>query len=400
MNNIIGKKIIIGLTGCISCYKIVELIRSLTKSHVILNIIMTNSAKKFVTPLTLQSLSNKRVSYESCLKLKKNNLDHINLTRNADLLLIAPASANFISKISNGLANDLISTICLARSCPTIFVPSMNCEMWNKKIIQKNIYNLKLDKIMLLGPDFGYQACGEKGFGRIFEINKIISEIKNLFSSKLLKKIKILITSGPTYEYIDPTRILTNNSSGKMGYYLANEFHKSGAIVTMITGPTYLNLPYDISIIKIKNAKQMNSIVIKYVKNSDIFISVAAVSDWKPRKTKKQKIKKNVSKMLQNFSLSSNPDVLNNISYSNNSPVCIGFSAETGNILKYSINKLYFKKLHMILGNFIFDNINNEYTKLIMLDNNKFKTSKLKNKKELAIDIISEVSIRYYYKIT
>jgi phosphopantothenoylcysteine decarboxylase / phosphopantothenate---cysteine ligase len=351
------KNILLGITGGIAAYKAAELVRLLRKQGCNVKVIMTKNAHEFITPLTMRTLSGNTV-YTDMFKQELNaDLEHISLARWADVMLIAPASANIISKLAYGLADDLLSTVCLATTVPIMIAPAMNKEMWLSAVIQENILSLKKRGILVLGPSSGEQACGETGPGRMIEPTEILEEVLGLFSPQLLAGKRILITAGPTHEPIDPVRYLTNHSSGKMGYALVKAAKDVGAEVVLISGPTNIEIPYatEIKTIKITTAEQLYQKVMQEVPSCDIFISAAAVADYKPAITRNQKLKKESDTLT--LELERNRDILAEVADLKRRPYVVGFAAETENLLQNARQKLKSKNLDMIVANQVGDGV-------------------------------------------
>ncbi len=385
--NTIKKKskfsILVIIAGGVSCYKILELIRLYYKNNFDIEVVLTKSAQKFITPLIVTSLINKKCFTELFSSEEEENMSHINLARNKDLILVAPCTANFIAKITHGIADDLACNIILASNSKIMIAPSMNPYMWENKATQNNLKILKQRGIDLINPNSGIMACGENGTGRLPEINEIYSLTTHYLLKKEEKRhlgfqspLKILITAGPTHEKIDPIRYLSNNSSGKQGYALAEEFLKLGAHVTLISGPTNINKPNVNKFVQVLSAKEM----LLEVKNNidcDIFISSAAVCDWKliPYTLKNKKMS-NKDKLKKNkdifFKLETNPDIIKFVSKNKKRPkLVIGFAAETKNLIQNATKKLKEKQLDMIIANLVEKEnaiFGEEYNQIIMID--------------------------------
>ena len=344
-----NKNIIIGITGGIAAYKSAELVRILRAQYIQVRVIMTKNAQEFITPLTMQTLSGNTVHTEMFNQNLKTNLEHIELARWADAIIIAPTSANFIAKLAHGLADDLLSTICLATTAPIAIAPAMNKEMWRAVVTQENIALLKQRGILTFGPTAGEQACGEIGFGRMLEPKQILESIPELFASQIFYGKKIVITAGPTREAIDPVRYISNYSSGKMGYALAEAAHEAGANVVLISGPTNLTTPTKAKRINVQTAEEMQQAVIQEISDCDIFIATAAVADYRPKNTSSQKIKKHTEKSL--LELQRNPDILAEVAALAKRPFTVGFAAETEDLLNNARKKLESKNLDMIIAN-------------------------------------------------
>ena len=292
MLDLARKRIVLGLTGGIACYKIAELVRRLTEQGATVDVVMTEAATHFITPVTMQALSGRPVFVDAWDARVPNNMAHIDLTRGADAVLIAPASADFMAKVAHGLADDLLSTLCLARACPLLVAPAMNREMWANPATQRNVETLRGDGVTVLGPAAGEQACGETGDGRMLEAHELLSDLIAFFQPKLLAGRHVLLTAGPTSEPVDPVRVLSNRSSGKTGYALARAAREAGARVTLITGATFLPIPRGVTALPVMTARQMHDAVMASVGDADIFIAVAAVADWRVKNVSTQKLNK------------------------------------------------------------------------------------------------------------
>lgn len=381
-----NKRILLGVTGSIAAYKSAELIRQLKEEGADVRVIMTAEATAFITPMTLQTLSGHRV-FQSILDVESEaKMSHIALARFADIILIAPATAHVIAKLAAGFADDLLTTVCLATTAPIVIAPAMNVMMWENTITQENVKKLQERKIKMWGPDSGIQACGEMGEGRMLEPEKIIEEIKKFFrkSSHLTGK-NVVITAGPTREAVDPVRYLSNHSSGKMGYAIAEAALHAGANVTLISGPTHLAIASTIKKIDVITAKEMLDAVLSQIKNCDIFISTAAVSDYRPEKISKNKIKKNQAALP--LTLIKNPDILATVASLPTPPFLVGFAAETENLLENATKKLKEKKLNMIVANLVGEGkgFGQDENKIIIIRAQEKKIKKLSgNKKKLA----------------
>ncbi len=362
-----GKRIALGVTGGIAAYKVAELVRQLAKQGATVQVAMTEAATHFVTPVTFQALSGNPVFTDQWDSRMTNNMAHIDLTRDADALLIAPASADFLSKVANGLANDLLSTLTLARDCPLLVAPAMNRQMWENAATQRNISTLRGDGITILGPACGEQACGEIGLGRMIEPDEIIAELIAHFQPKFLAGKKILLTAGPTFEAIDPVRGITNQSSGKMGFALARAAREAGADVTLISGPVSQPTPYGVKRINVTSALEMYVEVMARTKNQDVFIGVAAVADFRPKAAAEHKFKKS-GKAAPAIDLVQNPDILAEVAALKKPPLCVGFAAESQNLAEYAQKKRTSKNIPLIIGNLIQDGMGGDENSLILFD--------------------------------
>ncbi|HBM14742.1 MAG TPA: bifunctional phosphopantothenoylcysteine decarboxylase/phosphopantothenate--cysteine ligase CoaBC [Lentisphaeria bacterium] len=391
-----SKKIVLGVTGSIAAYKAAELVRLLKKSDCEVQVVLTKSAKEFIQPLTFQSLSGRSVYDEMFNQNLEIEIGHISIARWADLILIAPASANIIAKIAHGIADDLLSTICLASKIPILIAPAMNEAMWNNKATQENIATFIKRGITLVGPDSGFQACGESGLGRMSEPSEIVDSIEHFFIPQLLKGKRIMITAGPTVEQIDPVRYISNFSSGKMGYAIADIAQKMGADVTLVSGPVHIPEVKSAKIIKIKTALEMYEAVMNNIEKIDVYISAAAVADYRVENPYKNKIKK----LNENITLDmiKNQDILSAVSNIHKVPLIVGFSAETENLENNARAKLLSKKIDIIAANLVGENIgfNSENNELLLLAKNGIMQKlNYKSKKKLAYELLSFV-FSYY----
>ena len=359
------KKILLGVTGSVAAYKTAELVRLLRKNNFFVQVILTKSAKQFVTPLTLQALSGNPVLENMWEPTEGNGMEHINLTRTADLLLIAPASGNFVAKLANGLADDLLTNLCLARSCPLLVAPAMNVEMFNNIATQRNIETIKNDGIVLSGPDSGEQACGEVGFGRLINFESMMLDIKKIISSQIFLNKKILISSGATLEKIDEARAITNLSSGLMGLSLAKMAYTMGAEVTVISGHSNYEFPPCIKTIKAVNHDEMNKSITSNIEKNDIYISAAAISDYKPNYIKGKIKKENENISLE---LKKTKDILSYIGKNFGHKLVVGFAAESENLIENARRKLVLKNLDIIIANEIKHSMGKTKAKMVIID--------------------------------
>lgn len=344
-----NKKIVLGVTGGIAAYKAAELIRALIKKGAQVRVIMTKSAKEFITPLTLQTLSQNQVYTDMFVPAEKYEMAHITLADFADAFVIAPATANIIGKISSGIGDDLLSTTIMAQEKPTLICPAMNDKMLANPIVQENIHKLKKLGYIVMESAQGELACKTSGKGRLPDIADIVEEIEKLLTPKDLKGRKILITAGPTEEPLDPVRYITNLSSGKMGYALAIEAHRRGAEVTLVSGPTNLPLPPVQKIIKVRTAKEMYKAVIDHYKKTEIIIKAAAVADYSPKTLAAEKIKKD--KKTLSLDLKNNPDIIAEVGKNKGGRILVGFAMETQNLLANAREKLKKKNMDLIVAN-------------------------------------------------
>jgi phosphopantothenoylcysteine decarboxylase/phosphopantothenate--cysteine ligase len=345
-----GKRILLGMTGGIAAYKAAELARLLGKAGCDVRVVMTEAATRFVTPITMQALTGQTVWTDLWDPRIADNMSHIELSRDRDLILVAPASADFLAKAANGLADDLLSTLVLARRCGLMVAPTMNVEMWDHPATQRNLRRLREDGVAFAGPAAGDQACGEVGMGRLLEAAEIAAEVEAWFQPKALAGKRVLVTAGPTEESIDPVRVITNSSSGKMGYAVARAAREAGARVTLVSGPVALETPAGVERVDVRSAGQMFDAVKSTVKGSDIFISVAAVADWKVKKTSAQKIKKVNGRALV-LEFEENPDILAWVAAQKNAPFCVGFAAESEQLERNAKAKRAKKGVPLIAAN-------------------------------------------------
>ncbi|HUV99588.1 MAG TPA: bifunctional phosphopantothenoylcysteine decarboxylase/phosphopantothenate--cysteine ligase CoaBC [Gallionella sp.] len=394
------KYLLMGVTGGIAAYKAAELLRLLMKQDADVQIVMTEAACHFITPTTMQGLSGKPVFTDQWDASVPNGMAHINLSRAADAIVIAPASADFIAKLAHGLADDLLSALCLARACPLIIAPAMNREMWANAATQRNVAQLIADGIQVLGPDSGMQACGEEGLGRMLEPVQLARDIagylqntgqKQLPPKKLSGK-NILITAGPTYEAIDTVRGITNRSSGKMGYAIAQAAQELGAKVVLVSGPTALAKPPGVLGVDVQSAEQMFEAVKQHVGNCDIFIGVAAVADYRVAQPNKHKIKKSDKNLT--LELVPNPDILAYVANLTNPPFCVGFAAESENLAEYAEQKRRAKKLPLLVGNLVQQAVGSDDNELVLFDDSGRQTLPRADKLTLARQLMQRIAQR------
>ena len=388
------KRIVLGLSGGIACYKAADLVRRLIEHGAQVDVVMTEAATRFITPVTLQALSGRTVFVDAWDNRVHNNMAHIKLSRGADAIVIAPASADFMAKLVQGRADDLLSTLCLARACPLLVAPAMNREMWLAAPTQRNVQQLRLDGIEILGPGTGEQACGETGDGRMLEPLQIVAELKGFFQPKLLKGLHVLLTAGPTVEPIDPVRVLSNRSSGKTGYALAQAAWEAGADVTLISGPTALPCPHGVSRINVETAQQMLDAVMENIRGQDIFIAVAAVADWRIKNISTEKIKKD-GQSTPNLQFEANPDILATVASQNSGPWCVGFAAETEHLSEYAHAKRLRKGIPMLIGNLAQYVMDAEDTTVSIFDDQGEHMLPLSTKPDIARQLVAAIAERF-----
>ena len=345
-----GRRVLLGITGGIAAYKAAELARLLVRGGAEVRVAMTEAGTRFVTPLTFQALTGQPVWTDLWDARVPDAMGHIELSRDRELILVAPASADFLAKVARGIADDLLSSLCLARRCPLALAPAMNVEMWQNPATQRNVARLREDDVLLLGPAAGDQACGETGPGRMLEPAEIAREIERLFSPKALAGKRVLVTAGPTEEPVDPVRVLTNKSSGKMGYAVARAAREAGAEVTLVSGPVALATPAGVFRVDVRTAQEMFEAVRKAVASCDVFVSVAAVADYRVRSPSSRKMKKANGKPVS-IELEENPDILAWVAGLPQPPFCVGFAAESENLAQHAKEKRARKKLPLIAAN-------------------------------------------------
>lgn len=371
------KNLLLGISGGIAAYKSAELVRLLVKQGINVHVVMTESATRFVTPLTFQALSGNPVHTGLWDEDSSRGMAHIDLSRNVDAILVAPASADFIAKLVHGHADDLLSTLCLARDCPLFVAPAMNRQMWQHPATQRNIAQLQQDGVRLFGPESGAQACGETGMGRMLEAEDLLAELlaasapgttpsNTARSSTLLAGKRILITAGPTVEALDPVRALSNHSSGKMGYSVAQAAIALGAEVTLVSGPVALQPPAGAHTLYVTSALEMLAAVEAQLPGKDIFIAVAAVADYRPQQSSPHKLKK--SQQTLTITLEPNPDILATVAARPNPPFCVGFAAETENLLQYAEEKRRRKHIPLIAANIASEALGQDESSLVLID--------------------------------
>jgi phosphopantothenoylcysteine decarboxylase/phosphopantothenate--cysteine ligase len=394
MGELQGKRIVLGVTGGIACYKSADLVRRLMDRGAIVDVVMTRSACEFVSPTTFQALSSRPVYTDLWDRRADNNMVHINLTRQADLVLIAPASANVLAKLAHGMADDLLTTLCLASRLPLMVAPAMNREMWQAPANQRNIAMLQSDHVHIIGPGQGAQACGETGDGRMLEPMEIAQAVETFFQPKHLSGLKVLITAGPTCEPIDPVRVITNRSSGKTGYALAQAAQQAGAEVTLVSGPTALSAPAGVIRVPVQTALQMHEAVMGYAGGSDIFIAVAAVADWRVKNPSAEKLKKTQTG-APSLEFVMNPDILHEVAHLTPGPWCVGFAAETTLDGVQLQAKRQRKGVSLLIGNLAQQVMDADHTQVQMVDQTGIYPLPGGPKTEVARLIIEEIAKRY-----
>lgn len=369
MQELADKRIVLGLTGGIACYKAAEFVRRALDQGATIDVVMTEAATRFITPVTMQALSGRPVFVDTFDTRVPDNMAHIHLTRGADAILVAPASTDFIARLAHGRADDLLATLCAARgACPLLIAPAMNREMWLNPPTQRNIRQLEADGVTIVGPGNGSQACGEVGDGRMLEPLELLDELIGSLQAKDLAGRRVVITAGPTSETIDPVRVITNRSSGKTGYALARAAWQAGASVVLVSGPTALPAPYGVTRIDVQSARQMHAAVMSEAAGADLFIAVAAVADWHVVHPSEHKIKKNGQATPFNLEFAPNPDILADVAALPNGPWCVGFAAETENLETYAQAKRTRKGVALMVGNLAQESMGADDTQLVLFD--------------------------------
>ncbi len=398
MKSLLNKRVLLGVTGGIAAYKSAELLRRLRDSGAEVQVVMTKSACEFITPLTMQALSGRPVHTELLDHDSEAGMGHIELARWSDVILIAPASANFIAKLAHGMADDLLSTLCLAADVPLLVAPAMNQQMWVNPATRTNIETISQREIAILGPAEGDQACGETGPGRMLEPLQLLTALEAIFQNSTLAGKHVIITAGPTREAIDPVRYISNRSSGKMGYAMATAALEAGANVTLVSGPVALQAPEQVNQINVNTAKEMREAVLGEVDSADIFIAAAAVADYRCLDVSEQKIKKSADTLSLN--LEKNPDVLADVAELSSAPFTVGFAAETESLKDNAIKKLENKGLDMIAANLVGEDLgfDTEENALEVFWQGGSLSLQMAPKAKLARQLLDAIAFNYYEK--
>ena len=366
MKAIQGKRIVLGVTGGVAAYKAAELVRLLVKAGAEVDVVLTEAGSQFVGAATFQALTGRPVWQALWDARMDNGMAHIDLTRGAAALLIAPATADFLAKLTHGFADDLLSTLALARTCPLLVAPAMNRQMWENPATQRNVAQLQADGVTLFGPGVGEQACGETGPGRMLEAAEIADDLQAFLQPKSLIGKRVLLTAGPTFEALDPVRGLTNSSSGKMGFALARACAEAGAIVTLVAGPVALATPRGVSRTNVQSALDMRTAVMQNLAGQDVFIGVAAVADYRPRLAAEHKLKKGTQNLT--LELEATPDILAEVAAQPDAPFCVGFAAESRDLATYAEGKRVAKKLELVVGNLVQDGLGGDTNAVTLFD--------------------------------
>ncbi len=385
-------RVVVGITGGIAAYKAAELVRLFVQAGVRVDVVMTPAACRFVTPLTLQALSGRPVLTDLWESGSANGMGHIDLSRGADALVVAPASADFIAKVAQGHADDLLSTLCSARAAPLLLAPAMNRQMWGNPATQRNVEQLRADGVQILGPGSGDQACGEVGEGRMLEAQEIFDAVMSSAQPKVLAGRRVLVTAGPTFEPIDPVRGITNTSSGKMGYAIARAAMEAGANVTLVSGPTALEAPRGVERIDVRSAADMAQAVDARIAGCDVFIAVAAVADYTPESVAAQKIKKSDDALT--LRLKPTVDILARVAALEHGPYCVGFAAESQDVERLAEEKRRRKKVPLIVANRAQDAFHSDDNEVTLLDDAGAHPLPRMDKLALARRLVAEIAQR------
>ncbi|ANQ84303.1 bifunctional phosphopantothenoylcysteine decarboxylase/phosphopantothenate--cysteine ligase CoaBC [Azoarcus olearius] len=390
MTSLQGKRIVLGVTGGVAAYKAAELVRLLGKAGVDVHVVLTEAGARFVGAVTFQALSGNPVWSDLWDPRMPNNMAHIDLGREADAVLVAPASADFIARIAGGRADDLLTTLCLARDCPLLVAPAMNRQMWEHPATQRNVGQAVADGVTMLGPAAGDQACGETGMGRMEEPEALLEGLEAFFVAKTLAGRRVVLTAGPTFEAIDPVRGITNSSSGKMGYALARACAQAGAEVVLVSGPVALPVPRGVRRVDVRSALEMRGAVLDALPGTDVFIAVAAVADYRPAQTAEHKIKKSGDTL--HLSLTPNPDILAEVAARPDAPFCVGFAAESRDLDAYAEGKRRNKRLPLLVGNLVGDGLGGDDNLVVLYDDRGKHPLPRAPKTELARQIVDHLA--------
>jgi phosphopantothenoylcysteine decarboxylase / phosphopantothenate---cysteine ligase len=401
MNQLSGKHILLGLSGGIACYKAAELCRALIKAGATVQVVMTEAAEHFITAVTLQALSGRAVYTSQWDARESNNMAHINLSREADAIVVAPASADFLAKLLHGRADDLLSLLCLARpidQVPLLVAPAMNREMWANPATVRNVAQLRADGVHVLDVGQGDQACGETGDGRMLEADDILEDLQAFFTLKRLQGKRVLLTAGPTYEALDPVRGITNLSSGKMGFAIAQAAWRAGAEVTLVAGPVHLPTPRGVLRLDVRSALDMHQAVLARYGHADVFIATAAVADWRPAAVAGAKIKKDANGQAPQLQFVENPDILAAVAQSERAKsgalFCVGFAAESHDLLAHASAKRLRKGVPLLVGNLGPSTFGQDNNALLLIDEQGAQAWPRAPKTELAARLVEDIAQR------
>ena len=385
-----GRRIVLGVSGGIAAYKAAELVRLLVKAGADVHVVLSEGGARFVTAVTFQALSGNTVWTDLWDARMPNNMAHIDLGRDADAILVAPATADFIARVAQGRADDLLTTLCLARDVPLIVAPAMNRQMWESPPTQRNVALVRDDGVTVFGPATGEQACGEVGMGRMLEPEELLERLEGFFVPKVLAGRKVVMTAGPTFEAIDPVRGITNISSGKMGYALARACAQAGAEVVLVSGPVSLAVPADVRCVPVASALQMRAAVLEALPGAQVFIGVAAVADYRPLTTAEHKLKKTSDTLT--VALTPNPDILAEVAARDDAPFCVGFAAESRDLDAYAEGKRRNKRLPMLVGNLVSDGMGGDDNTVILYDDAGRHPLPRASKAEVAQEIVAHLA--------
>ena len=385
-----GRRIVLGVSGGIAAYKAAELVRLLVKAGADVHVVLSEGGARFVTAVTFQALSGNTVWTDLWDARMPNNMAHIDLGRDADAILVAPATADFIARLAQGRADDLLSTLALARDVPLIVAPAMNRQMWESPPTQRNVALVRDDGVTVFGPAAGEQACGEVGMGRMLEPEELLERLEGFFVPKVLAGRKVVMTAGPTFEAIDPVRGITNISSGKMGYALARACAQAGAEVVLVSGPVSLAVPADVRCVPVASALQMRAAVLEALPGAQVFIGVAAVADYRPLTTAEHKLKKTSDTLT--VALTPNPDILAEVAARDDAPFCVGFAAESRDLDAYAEGKRRNKRLPMLVGNLVSDGMGGDDNTVILYDDAGRHPLPRASKAEVAQGIVAHLA--------
>jgi phosphopantothenoylcysteine decarboxylase/phosphopantothenate--cysteine ligase len=401
MQDLAGKHIVLGLTGGIACYKSAELCRLFVKAGATVQVVMTESAKQFMTPVTMQALSGRPVYTSQWDAREPNNMPHINLSREADAIVLAPCSADFIARLVQGRSDELLSLLCLARPrdrVPLLLAPAMNREMWMHPATQRNLAQVAADGATVLGVGNGWQACGETGDGRMLEPAQLLEDITAFFHPKLLAGQHLLVTAGPTFEALDPIRGITNHSSGKMGFAIARAAREAGAEVTLVAGPVHLPTPRGVTRIDVRSAQEMLAATVGASSRASVFVATAAVADWRPATQSDQKIKKDGSGKTPVLEFVENPDILLTVARSERAQAkklfCVGFAAESENLVAHAKAKRERKGIPLLVGNIGPLTFGQDDNALLLVDADGVRELPRAPKLTLARELMTEIAAR------
>ena len=401
MNELSGKHIVLGLSGGVACYKAADLCRQLVKEGATVQVVMTEAAAQFITPVTMQALSGRPVYGSQWDAREPNNMPHINLSREADAILIAPCSADFVARLVQGRADELLSLLCLARPAqqvPLLLAPAMNREMWAHPATQRNLAQVAQDGAVVLGVGSGDQACGETGDGRMLEPQELVDELVAFFTPKILEGHTVLVTAGPTFETMDPVRGITNHSSGKMGFAIARAAREAGADVTLVAGPVHLPTPRGVRRVNVQSALEMLAAVDSHVHNASVFIATAAVADWRPAAPAAEKIKKDGSGLPPTLNFIESPDILAAVARSPRALAkelfCVGFAAESHDLLAHATSKRARKGVPLLVGNIGPAAFGQDDNALLLVDVDGHRELPRASKRSLAQQLMADIAVR------